>query len=150
MASNYPCRPPALRPRSPCLSALQAENELAVERIKGMQAAHRQELAAATEEAERLRQQLAAAEAAGAAAAQPGGSPGGVDAARLQEVLSLQSRLEAAEAAAAQREQELRQKLTEARQEKAALQAQLEQLESQGTQVGGGVQCCERAGSPVL
>lgn len=130
---------------------LQAENELAAQRIKSMQLQHKQELEAAREEAARLQQQLAAQ-----ATALPATPQAGIEAGRLQQILSLESQLEALRVAGEEREAELRQQLAAVKSEKRELEGRLEQLDVHSTQVSydrGCVHACmgpQQAGNRAL
>lgn len=90
------------------LKAYQAENELAAQRIKQQQAEHKSQAAEAAAEMEELQHALTASHAD--RERQPPGTPA-VDAARLQELLQLQSELEAARGTVAQHGRELQQQV---------------------------------------
>lgn len=86
------------------IRAFQAENELAVARMKQQAAESQRAAAEAGAQMAELQQRLAQAQQE--RERQPPGTPA-VDAARLQELLRLQAELDGARAAAAEREREL-------------------------------------------
>jgi len=90
------------------LKAYQAENEMAVARIKQQAAQHAAAAAEATRQIEELQQALAVAQVE--RERRPPRTPA-VDAARLQELLRLQAELESTRAAAAQQEREAQQQV---------------------------------------
>lgn len=94
------------------LKAYQAENELAVARIKQQAAEQQRQAAEAARQVEELQQALALAQAE--RARQPPATPA-VDAARLQQLLRLQADLESVRAAASQREGELQRQVRRSR-----------------------------------
>lgn len=89
------------------IKAFQAENELAADRNRQLQVEQQRHAAAAAAQLEELQRALALAHVQ-AERQPPPGTPA-VEAARLQELLSLQAELDGAQAAAAQRERELQQ-----------------------------------------
>lgn len=90
------------------LRAFQAENELAAQRIKQLQGEQQRQAAAAAEQREELQQALLLARQD--SERRPPGTPA-LEAARLQELLSMQAELERAREGAAQRERELQQQV---------------------------------------
>lgn len=94
------------------VAALNEENQLAAQRLQQLRAEQQHVAAEAASQVEELQRALAAALAE--RERQPPGTQA-VDAARLQELLRLQGELEAARAAAAQHDAELRRQVGDAR-----------------------------------
>ncbi|GAB4821522.1 hypothetical protein N2152v2_008568 [Parachlorella kessleri] len=125
------------------LQAYQAENELAVERMKAMQSQHIQDMSAAAEKRQQLERELSLLSASASDRGEhpqhqrPPATPQagvGVNAARLHEVLSLQSQLEAIQEAAFLTEQELRAKVGLAEAQRQEAQDKLKQMEAHNAQ----------------